>query len=244
MPPELDTTAEASALRGAAAAAANAARVAPSGNGFRPLAATSTGAAGSYLTGDGGVVLLDAELTYRVADPETYFLSEPHVVPALDRAFRAAAVRVAAMAPLDDFLVVDQSRASGRAAANAALRAALLTAINERVRDMGALGVEVTRLDLTASLPPAAKTAFDSVLTATQMADQALANARTDATRRAQEANRAKDQRLNTARASAAERVSNAQAHGSTVEALAKQMTPETEATCSINYTATGSAAS
>jgi membrane protease subunit HflK len=86
----------------------------------RTLAAKLTGAAGSYLTGDGGVVLLDVDLTYRVVDPVAYMLAETHVVPALNRVFRAAAVAVAASMRLDDFLVFDQTRITGHAATAAA----------------------------------------------------------------------------------------------------------------------------
>jgi membrane protease subunit HflC len=206
------------ALRDAAAAAsqaAGAARSAPP-----PNAASLPGAAGNYLTGDGGVVLLDVTLTWRVDDPAAYFLAQNHVEPALDRLFRAAAVHVAAGHALDDFLVVDQNRAAaGRAAATARVRDEILAAINDRLRDAAAngasLGIEITRLDLTASLPAAAKLAFDSVLTATQVADQGLAQARTD------------DRLLNVARASAAERVSAARAHTDEVFALASQVKPE-----------------
>jgi regulator of protease activity HflC (stomatin/prohibitin superfamily) len=218
------------ALRAAAAAAsqaASAARPAPS-----PNTASLPGAAGSYLTGDGGVVLLDATLTWRVDDPAAYFLAQTHVEPALDRLFRAAAVHVAAGHALDDFLVVDQNRAAaGRAAATARVRDEILAAINDRLRDAAtkgaSLGIEITRLDLTASLPAAAKLAFDSVLTATQVADQGLAQARTDATRRLQDADRERDRLLNVARASAAERVAAARAHTDEVSALASQVTPE-----------------
>lgn len=191
--------------------------------------APAAGGAGSYLTGDGGVVLLDAELTWRVTDPVAYMLAETHVAPALNRVFRAAAVRVAAGARLDDFLVVDQSRASGRPTANARIRAALLAATNAALATLGQ-GVEVTRIDLTAALPPAAKLAFDSVLTATQVADQALANARADATRRQQAADRERDRLLNVARAASAERVAAARTHAATPNALAAEITPANRA--------------
>jgi hypothetical protein len=53
--------------------------------------------------------------------------------------------------------------------------------------------VEVSRIDIVALLPPLAKAAFDDVLTASQIADQTVAAARTDATRTVQEAQRGHD---------------------------------------------------
>jgi membrane protease subunit HflK len=192
----------------------------------RTLAAKLTGAAGSYLTGDGGVVLLDVDLTYRVVDPVAYMLAETHVVPALNRVFRAAAVAVAASMRLDDFLVFDQTRITGHAATSARLRETLLAEINKRLRADPAFGMEVTRLDLSATLPAAVRQAFEDVLTATQVTDQWLANARTDATRRLQEADRERDRLLSAAHAHAVERVDAARTHTATVAALAADTAP------------------
>lgn len=192
-----------------------------------------SGAAGTYLTGDGGVVLLDASLAYRVVDPVAYLLAQVHVPPALDRIFRAAAVTIAASRRLDDFLVVDQSRAAtGRTAGAAALRQALLDTMNQRLRslDNNGLGIEVTRLDLTAALPASAKQAYDSVLTATQTADERVANARTDAAHQVQQAGRDHDRLIDVARATAAERIATANAHTATANALAAGITPDTRA--------------
>jgi regulator of protease activity HflC (stomatin/prohibitin superfamily) len=180
------------------------------------------GAAGSYLTGDGGVVLLDVALTYRITDPAAFMLAQTHVPQALNRLFRAAAVTAAAGHRLDDFLVVDTGaagrQAASRASASAALRDEIVAAMNTSAAPLG-LGVEVTRLDLTAALPTVARGAFERVLTAGQQADQAVAMARTDATRRLQEADRSRDDLLNVARARAAERVTAA--HTETDEVLA-----------------------
>jgi hypothetical protein len=134
-------------------------------------------------------------------------------------------VGAAAHRPLDDFLVVTQGRAASiRADASAALRTEIVTAMNARLASLadqgGALGVEVTRLDLTAALPNAARAAFELVLTAGQQADQTIAMAHTDATRRLQEADRARDDLLNVARARAAERITAAHADTDGILAL------------------------
>jgi len=170
-----------------------------------------------YLTGDGNVVLLDATLIYRITDPTAYVLSQDHVAPALDRLFRASAVRVAAGRGLNDFLVVSQnasdaSGASGQTidALRGATRDQLLSNLNARLKALNAqgvgLGVEVDRIDMTAWLPPQAKVAFDAVLTAGQKADQNIAAANTAAELRRQGAAREADRLLSAAQATALER--------------------------------------
>jgi len=191
----------------------------------------------AYLTGDGNVVLLDATLIYRIDDPVAYVLARDHVAPALDRLFRAATVRVTAGRNLNDFLVV-QSGVNGQSgnqtvmALRSEVRRSLLDSMNARLRalaeDGAPLGVEVERIDMTAWLPPEAKTAFDAVLLATQAADKGVAVARTDAERRRQEADRERDQLLAAAQATAAEQVSHANVETARILALARQETPET----------------
>ncbi len=193
--------------------------------------------AAPYLTGDGNVVLLDAKLTYRIVDPRAYVLSEVHVAPALDRLFRATAVHVTAGYGLNDFLVA-QTNAVGAAGAQSivALRAAvrddLLAGINARLQQLSTrgvgLGVAVDRIDMTASLPPEAKIAFDAVLTATQAADQQVAAARTAAELRRQGAEREGDRLTSAAHATASERTTSATVDTATIKALVAQETNQT----------------
>ena len=188
--------------------------------------------AGAFLTGDGGVVLLDATLYYQVADAAAFLLAEPRVAPALRRLFLAAAVATAAAHALDDFLVSgsDEEGASLEAR-RMALRGELLGEISRRLASLAAsgasLGVAVARVDLQAALPPQAKIAYDSVLEAAQQADQSIASARTDATRAAQEADRERDRVLAAAHATAAEQVTEARARTATIEALEVRATAE-----------------
>ncbi len=205
----------------------------------RAAGVAAQGDAGSYLTGDGGVVLLDATLLYRIADPAAYALAAAHVPVALDRLFRASAVEVAGRHGLDDFLVAspaagalrhDAPQAAARDAAREALRDELLAAVSARLRRLDAegapLGVALDRLDLTAFLPPAAKLAFDAVLTATQVADRGAAAARTDAARTLQAADQEHDHLLAAARAAATEQVSTARTDVTAVSALETAATP------------------
>jgi modulator of FtsH protease HflK len=199
--------------------------------------------AGAYLTGDGGVILLDATLTWRIADARAYVLEAPHVAAALRRLFMAAATGVAASRRLDDFMSVtggsleggppdppEQAREAANQAAREAVRGDLAREVNRRLlalRDSGTdLGVEVTRVDIAALLPPVAKLAFDSVLEAGQLAETGIASARTEAERTRQEGDRTRDRVIEEAHANAAERVDQAQAQVADVEQLTTQVDP------------------
>jgi len=164
-----------------------------------------------YLTGDGAVVLLDATLVYRITDAAAYVLSQDHVAPAMDRIFRATAVRVTAGQGLNDFLVAQTTGdAQSIDAIRGVVRERLLNGMNNRLRALDAqgagLGVEIERIDLTALLPPEAKLAFDSVLTAGQKADQDIAAANTAAELRRQGGQREADRVVSAAQAVALER--------------------------------------
>jgi regulator of protease activity HflC (stomatin/prohibitin superfamily) len=202
------------------------------GLGRRP-ADVPPASAGGYLTGDGGEVLLDATLTWRIADPVAYLLARKHVPAALQRLFVAGATAVAAARSIDDFMAV---RAVGGddplvEAQRQAVRGDLVRAVNQRLAalaEAGAgLGVEVTRADVDALLPLAAKPGFDAVLEATQLAEQTLASARTDAARTLQAADRQRDRVLSAAHAAAAERVGEAGSQVAAVAALAGRTVPE-----------------
>jgi membrane protease subunit HflK len=188
--------------------------------------------AGVYLTGDGGVVLLDATLTYRIIDAEAYYLESAHVAPVLRRLFLASAVAVAAQRGMDDFLAVRGGVAGDpdRQARREDMRGVLVREVNRRLRALAPreanLGIEVARADVTALLPPAAKFAFDAVLDATQMAEQGLAAARTDAARTHQRADQDHDRILTEARASADERVATAKSRVAAVMALEQRIDP------------------
>ena len=185
--------------------------------------------AGLYLTGDGAVVLLDASITWRIADASAYVLAAGHVPAALRRVFMDAAVRVAAARQLDDFMAARPERASDPAAqaARNAVRADLVSAMNAQLQGLG-LGVEVTRADVTALLPPSAKASFDAVLDATQRAEQGIASARTDAARVRQQADRGRDAALTAARAQAEERLARARSSTVSIAALESRMDAST----------------
>ena len=188
-----------------------------------------------FLTGDDSVVQFEATLYYRVTDPAAYVLERDHVEPALQRLYRASAVTIAAGHDLDDFLVARPEEANLAAGADAAgrreaLRGDMVLAINRRLaalRQSGAdLGVQATRIDIVALLPPLAKKAFDDVLTAAQVADQTEAAARTDAAHTMQAAQRAHDRTLAEAAASAEEQVRQAESDTADIHDLHAELTP------------------
>jgi len=197
---------------------------------YQAVVGASQGAtgAGAYLTGDGNVVLLTASLIYRINDPIAYALEEVHVGPALDRLFRATAVRITAGRNLNDFLVVETANQSdngqGLLALRSEVRESLLRTMNDRLHALDAagaeLGVEIEQIDLTPSLPPVAKAAFDQVLVATQAADRGVAMARTDAERRRQQANSEAEQIVSASQATAREIVSKASVDTASILAL------------------------
>jgi regulator of protease activity HflC (stomatin/prohibitin superfamily) len=199
----------------------------------------------AYLTGDGNVVLLSATLIYQIEDPIAYALSQRHVAPALERLFRAAAVHVSAGRDLNQFLVVSNpgeprlvAGATQRTRAVAALRAEvreeLLREINSRLEALtsagASLGIRVDRVDMTAWLPPQAKSAFDEVLLAAQAADREVADARTAAERRRQGAGQLSERLVASAQASAGELLSNATVDTAGILALEREETPPTRA--------------
>jgi modulator of FtsH protease HflK len=190
---------------------------APSSRYQAVVGAASDGAgAGAYLTGDGNVVLLTASLIYRIKDPIAYALEETHIGPALDRLFRATAVGITAGRNLNDFLVVqtNSGESDNVVALRNEVRLSFVKALNDRLSALDVpgseLGIEIEQINLTPSLPPDAKAAFDQVLVATQTADRGVAQARTDAERRRQQANSEAEHLTSDAEAVAKEIVSRA----------------------------------
>jgi regulator of protease activity HflC (stomatin/prohibitin superfamily) len=184
------------------------------------------------LTGETGIVHLQATLVYRIDDPRAYLLAEAHVPAALDRLFAASAVAVCAARPLDAVLVARPgSGGDAGSASRDSFRSDLMRETNRRLDALMAqgagLGVRITRIDVAAALPGGAKTAFDRVLMATQTADAAIAEARTGATRTVTAARQKRLQILADAEARAAEQRAEATSAASLMAGLAGQMQGE-----------------
>jgi regulator of protease activity HflC (stomatin/prohibitin superfamily) len=181
------------------------------------------------LTGDSGVVHLEAQVFYQINDPLAYMIAKEHVEPALERLLLASAVAMMAGRDLDSVLVARPEVASEAAEASRRerLRSDLMSAVNRRLADLGrqgaSLGVILSRIDLVPSIPAGAKQAFENVLIVTQDAEARAAVARTGAEMTSQEANRNKDHIAASATATAEEAITNAKAQTASIEALAQQ---------------------
>ncbi|MFI5011242.1 MAG: SPFH domain-containing protein [Hyphomicrobiales bacterium] len=211
---------------------ANDPRPAPNNNlGLRNDAAARSNS-DFFLTGDGGVVHLDAHIYYQITDPRAYVLAAMHVEPALFRIYESSAVSLIASRELDDIMVARPERpaeeASRAAGKRQQLHLDLLTAMNRRLAELAdrkaGLGVEISRIDLSAALRSRAAEAYNDVLTSIQGADQRIAEARTGAERSDQQAAQRHDQIIVGARAAAAERLSQATSQTAEVAALAEEM--------------------
>jgi regulator of protease activity HflC (stomatin/prohibitin superfamily) len=186
---------------------------------------------GYLLTGDAGVVQLDVRVFYRVVDPYDYVLQRNHITPALERLVTRSAVTICAARDLDTILVArpELLGASSHAAEHRErLRGDLVHGINQGLAALKTagtgLGIDVVRVDVQASLPREAVSAFNAVLTASQTAEQNVARARTEAAQLLQTATQAADRTLQVARAQASERLAKAQADTATVLRLAQAM--------------------
>jgi regulator of protease activity HflC (stomatin/prohibitin superfamily) len=185
-----------------------------------------------FLTGDGGIVHLDAHIYYRITDPRAYVLSMTHVEPALFRIYGAAALALIARRELDDVMVARPERpaeeASRAAEKRQLLNTELVAAMNARLADLvrqdAALGVEISRIDISAALRSQAARAYEEVLTSIQGADQSIAQARTTAARKSQAADQSHDKIIEDAKAAAAERLSQATSQTAEITALADRL--------------------
>jgi len=99
---------------------------------------------GFLLTGDSGVVHLEARVLYQINDPLAYMIAADHVEPALERLFLASAVVMMAGRDMDSVLVARPEIASEatEATRRERLRSDLMNAVNRRLVGSGATGGE------------------------------------------------------------------------------------------------------
>ncbi|WP_322053912.1 SPFH domain-containing protein [Paraburkholderia bannensis] len=201
--------------------------------GFHPDAAMGTNGSrlsdalagsGYVLTGDDAVVQLGARLYYRVSSPYDYVLQQALLAPAIERVVASAVAEVGASRDLDTILVARPELLAAdaqMAARRERLRDDIAGAIERRLHALEAqhagLGIEVSRIDVQASVPAAAVDAFNSVLSSLQSAERTVADARTAAETTRQDAQQHADQILQSAQASATERVTRAQTQTQTI---------------------------
>ncbi|MEQ5838507.1 SPFH domain-containing protein [Paraburkholderia acidicola] len=190
----------------------------------KPVLSDALAGSGYVLTGDNGIVQLNATLYYRVVDPYAYVLQTERLDAALERIVAAAVVEVTAARNLDAILVARPERLSvdaQMAAKRERLRSDIAQAVQHHLDALTAehagLGIEVARMDVQATFPATAVDAFNAVLTSLQTADRSIAEARTAAETIRQNAQQTADQTLQNAQANATERVGTAQAETTTI---------------------------
>lgn len=190
--------------------------------------------AGYLLTGDAGVVQLDVQVYYVISDPVAFALQGEHVLPALDRLTEHAAVAICASRDLDTILVARPEMAgndSHIAERRERLRGDLRQGINVQLAALRAAGsstgIDVRRVDVQSSLPPAAVDAFNAVLTASQQAEQDIASASNEAARIHQTAVQWSDRALQVSHANASEQIARASTDTATVQQLANNHDPQ-----------------
>jgi regulator of protease activity HflC (stomatin/prohibitin superfamily) len=183
---------------------------------------------GYLLTADASVVQLDIRVLFRVTDPFAYVLQEEHVLPALDRLVTRSAVVICASRDLDSILVARPELVAsdnGIAERRERLRADLVNSINASLSALKSkgldLGIEIDRADVQTTLPATAVSAFDWVLTASQLAEQAIASAQNDAEKDRQAADQQADRIVQVAEAQSSERLAKARADTATVTGFA-----------------------
>lgn len=197
------------------------------------LANDSTAGSGYLLTGDLGVLQLDVRVFYRVNDPYAFTLQGPHVESALDRIVERNALQICASRDMDAILVARPELVGGDpelAERRDRLRGDLQQGINTSLRSLqtggAGLGIEVVRVDVQSSLPSVAVSSFNAVLTARQLAEQAVASARNDAALKMQQATQNADRMIQVAQAEASERLARARSETASISSLAQQQDP------------------
>lgn len=192
--------------------------------------ASDAGAGAGYLlTGDAGVVQLNMQIFYRIDNPLRYVLQQPHIDALLDRLAQRAATLVCAGRDLDTILVArpetlqnDSRAAQERSRLRNDLKQMLAKDLQQLKGSDNDPGITLERVDIASSLPQDAVAAFNSVLTATQQAEQKIAQAQNDATLRLQKAQQQADRVLQQAEASSSEMHARAEVSTQTITKLAE----------------------
>ncbi|HEX4502531.1 MAG TPA: protease modulator HflK [Scandinavium sp.] len=185
--------------------------------------------AGYLLTGDSGVVQLNMQVFYRIHSPLRYVLQRSHIDPLLDRLAQHAATLVAAGRDLDTILVARPETLQNDSHA-AQERSRLRSDLKQQIaHDLALLkgsdndpGITIERVDVASSLPDNAVDAFNAVLTASQRAEQNIAQAQNEATLQLQKSQQQADRLIQQAQASSSEMHAKAEVATQTITKLAQ----------------------
>lgn len=185
--------------------------------------------AGYLLTGDAGIVQLNMQVFYRISSPLNYVLQKPHIPPLIDRLAQRAATIVSAGRDLDTILVArpemlqnDSRTAQERSRLRSDLKQMMNQDLHKLRSDGNDPGIIIERIDIASSLPDNAADAFNGVLTASQKAEQTIAQAQKDATLRLQKAQQQSDRIIQQAQADGQEMRAQAEVATQTMTKLAQ----------------------
>lgn len=193
---------------------------------------------GFLLTADASVVQLDVSVFYRISEPRDYVLQQDHIGEAVDRLVARNAVLICAQRDLDAILVARPelvSTDSDNAGQREQLKSDLLRGINHSLGELKArgagLGILVDRVDIRSNLPKPTLDAFNAVLTASQDAEAAIAQAQNDAAKDNQAANQEADHVVQAAEAASSERLSRARTDTASIIGLAAALKADSDPT-------------
>lgn len=193
--------------------------------------------AGYLLTGDAGVVQLNMQVFYRIQSPLRYVLQRPHIDALIDRLAQRAATLVCAGRDLDTVLVArpettqnDSHAAQERAKLRGDLKLMIEQDLNNLKGTENDPGITIERVDVASSLPDNAVAAFNSVLTASQQAEQKIAQAQNEATRLLQKSQQEADRILQQADADRSETHAKAEVATQSIIKLAQARAEGSEA--------------
>ncbi|MFS2223211.1 protease modulator HflK [Pantoea sp. B65] len=193
--------------------------------------------AGYLLTGDAGIVQLNIQVFYRISSPLNYVLQKQHIAPLIDRLAQRAATLVSAGRDLDTILVArpemlqnDSHAAQERSRLRSDLKQIMSQDLQKLKGDGNDPGITIKRIDIASSLPDSAVDAFNAVLTASQKAEQTIAQAQKDATLRLQKAQQQSDGVIQQAQADGQEMRAQAEVATQTMTKLAQARATGTDA--------------
>lgn len=193
--------------------------------------------AGYMLTGDSGVVQLNMQVFYRINSPLRYVLQRPHINALIDRLAQRAATLVCAGRDLDTILVArpealqnDSNAAQERSRLRSDLKQMMVHDLQQLQGSDNDPGITIERVDIASSLPDNAVDAFNAVLTASQRAEQSIAQAQNEATLRLQKAQQQADRVVQQAQASSSEMHARAEVATQTMTKLAEARATGTDA--------------
>jgi regulator of protease activity HflC (stomatin/prohibitin superfamily) len=167
-------------------------------------------------------------------DAAHYLLAQERLPQVIERLFCASTIAAIATRDLDGVVVINATNIADNSITSSAnqrekLRDDIRVAMNKRLTGME-VGIQISRVDLTNTLPANARPAFDQVLAAEADAARILASARTGRETYRQQGERERVAAIQSAEATAKELITKAHVATDGILALNTARTPEQRA--------------